>query len=59
MEIQSGPSIWLILVTIGVVALALAAVFGIMRNRQRTSLEKATTEAGTRAVYQAEDRKKS
>ena len=59
MEVQSGPSIWLILVTIGVVVLALAAVFGIMRNRQRTGTEKAITEAATRANYQAEDKKGS
>ena len=59
MEVQSGPSIWLILVTIGVVVLALAAVFGIMRNRQRTGTEKAITEAATRANYQAEDRNRS
>ncbi|WP_172122434.1 MULTISPECIES: hypothetical protein [unclassified Devosia] len=56
MEVQSGPSIWLILLTIGVIALALAVVFGIMRNRNRSSGEKAVTEAATRATYQAEDR---
>jgi hypothetical protein len=56
MEVQSGPSIWLILLTIGVIILALAAVFGILRNRQRTVGEKAATEVATKAGYQAEDR---
>mgnify|MGYP004540893743 CR=1 FL=1 len=52
---DSGPSLWLILLTIGVVALALAAVYGIMRNRQRSVGERVQTEAATRAEYKSED----
>ena len=52
---QSGPSLWLILVTIGVIVLAAAAIFGIMRNRQRTIGEKVHTESATRAEYKSED----
>lgn len=50
------PNLWLILLTLGVVCLGAALVYGIMRNRQRTPLEREITEAGTRAEYRAEDR---
>lgn len=59
MEVQSGPSIWLIVLTIGVVVLIAAMVYGIMRNRQRTLGERVASEAATREEYRAEDRDKS
>jgi hypothetical protein len=52
----SGPGLWLILLTIGVIVLGAAAIYGIMRNRQRTPAEKITTEAATKREYQREDR---
>jgi Sec-independent protein translocase protein TatA len=52
---DSGPSLWLILLTIGVIVLGAAAVYGIMRNRTRTVSEKLHTEAATRAEYKSED----
>lgn len=59
MEVQYGPSAWLILLTIGVIVLIAAIVYGIMRNRQRTLGERVATEAATRDEYRAEDRDKS
>ena len=52
----SGPALWLILLTVGVVALAAAAIYGIMRNRQRSLSERVTTEMETRREYEREDR---
>jgi hypothetical protein len=52
---QSGPAFWLVLLTLGVVVLAVAIGYGMMRNRQRTRLEKAHTEIETRREYQRED----
>lgn len=51
-----GPSLWLILLTVGVVVLGGAMIYGTMRNRQRTLSEKVTTEVETRREYQREDR---
>jgi cytochrome c-type biogenesis protein CcmH/NrfF len=52
----SGQTLWLILLTLGVVVLAAAIIYGMMRNRQRTRLEEVTTEAATRREYAEEDR---
>jgi glycerol uptake facilitator-like aquaporin len=51
----SGQTLWLILLTVGVLVLAIAAIYGTMRNRQRTLGEKLHTEAATRAEYKTED----
>ncbi|WP_160297861.1 hypothetical protein [Devosia chinhatensis] len=51
-----GPSIWLIALTIGVVILGVAVVYGIMRNRTRTLSERVTTEVETKREYAREDR---
>lgn len=53
---ESGPFLWLILLTVGVAALGLAIAFGMGRNRQRTPVEKAVTEAATQREYKREDR---
>jgi hypothetical protein len=50
------PILWLILLTLGVACLGAAMIYGTMRNRRRTPLEREITEAGTRAEYRAEDR---
>ena len=50
------PYIWLIALTLGVVLLGGAMIFGTMRNRQRTLSEKVTTEVETKRNYQREDR---
>lgn len=42
---------------IGIVILAAAIAYAVMRNRQRTAAEKQLTEAATKANYRAEDRK--
>lgn len=55
----SGQTFWLILLTLGVVVLAAAIIYGMLRNRQRTRLEEATTEAATRREYAEEDRDQS
>lgn len=50
------PILWLLLLTLGVACLGGAMIYGTMRNRKRTPLEREITEAGTRAEYRAEDR---
>ncbi|MDB5614219.1 MAG: hypothetical protein JWQ22_1872 [Devosia sp.] len=52
----SGPSFWLILLTLGVILLAVAIAYATMRNQKRTPVEKATTAAATRREYDKEDR---
>lgn len=52
----AGPALWLIILTIGVVILGGAVIYGIMRNRSRTLAERVTTEVETRREYQREDR---
>lgn len=52
----SGPSLWLILLTVGVVLLGLAMAYGVMRNRKRTAGERVATEVGTKREYAEEDR---
>lgn len=53
---ETGPSFWLILLTIGVVALGLAMAYGMRRNKQRTLQEKLVTDAATRREFREEDR---
>jgi len=52
----AGPAAWLILLTIGVLVLAGAMIYGTMRNRQRTLSEKIRTEVETKREYEREDR---
>ncbi|MCR6670707.1 hypothetical protein [Devosia ginsengisoli] len=56
---ESGPSFWLIVLTLGVVILGAAMAYGLYRNRQRSRAEKALTEAATHAEYEREDRDSS
>ncbi|WP_234831134.1 hypothetical protein [Rhodopseudomonas palustris] len=44
---------------IGILILAAALIYAVMRNRQRTAAEKQLTEAATKANYRAEERKDS
>lgn len=53
---QSGPSLWLIVLTLGAVLLLAAMIYGFYRSRQRSRAEKALTEAATRQEYEREDR---
>ena len=52
----SGPALWLVVLTVGVIALAAAIVYGMVRNRQRGPIERAVTEAATKEEYRREDR---
>jgi hypothetical protein len=56
---ESGPALWLVLLTVGVLALGLAMVFAQRRNTKRTQAEKILTEVATRGEYEAEDRNRS
>ena len=53
---ESGPSLWLILLTLGVVALGGAMAYGMLQNRKRTRSEKAVTDTFARREARAEDR---
>jgi mannose/fructose/N-acetylgalactosamine-specific phosphotransferase system component IIC len=53
---QSGPTLWLIILTVGVAALGLLMAFGATRNRKRTQAERLHTEAAARQEISAEDR---
>lgn len=53
---ESGPTLWLILLTVGVAALGLIMAYGAMRNGQRTKRERMLTEAATKEEYRAESR---
>jgi mannose/fructose/N-acetylgalactosamine-specific phosphotransferase system component IIC len=53
---QSGPTLWLILLTVGVAALGLIIAFGATRNQKRSRQERLATEAATKREYQAESR---
>lgn len=55
MEI-SGQTFWLILLTLGVLVLAAAIAYGIMRNRQRSLGERVHSEVATEREYAKEDR---
>jgi len=52
----TGPALWLIVLTIGVLILGAAIVYGIMRNRSRTLSERMRTEVETKREYEREDR---
>lgn len=56
---QSGPTLWLILLTVGVAALGLVMAFGVTRNGKRTQKERLHTEAATEREYKAESRDNS
>ena len=56
---ESGPSLWLILLTLGAVLLLVAMIYGFYRSQQRSRAEKALTEAATRQEYEREDRDES
>lgn len=49
------PYLWLIILTVGVAILAASIVFGLMRNRQRSPIERKVTEQATRREYARED----
>lgn len=49
-------TVWLLILTVGVIALGAAMAWGLVRNRARSPAERQITEAGTRREYQAEDR---
>jgi hypothetical protein len=53
---QSGPAFWLLLLTVGVIALGAAMSYGVSRNRTRTRAERRLTEAATRREYEVKDR---
>ena len=44
----TGPGLWLIALTIGVVILGGAIIYGIMRNRSRSLSERVLTEVETK-----------
>ncbi len=51
-----GPGLWFIALTIGVVILGGAMIYGIMRNRSRSLSERVLTEVETKREYEREDR---
>ncbi len=51
-----GQAMWLVLLTLGVVVLAAAMIYGTMRNRSRTLSERVATEVATKREYEREDR---
>ncbi len=53
---MATTTVWLLLLTVGVIALGLAMAYGINRNRTRTPAEKQLTEAATRQEYRMEDK---
>jgi hypothetical protein len=53
---ESGPSLWLIVLTLGAVLLLAAMIYGFHRSQQRSRAEKALTEVATRHEYEREDR---
>lgn len=53
---MGSTTLWLLILTVGVIALGVAMAYGINRNRSRTPMERAVTEAATRQEYRAEDR---
>lgn len=53
---ESGPSVWLILLTVGAAALCAALIYGVIRTRNRSRAEKAVTDAATRQEYRREDK---
>lgn len=53
---ESGPFLWLLLLTIGVAALGAAIAYGMNRNKQRTATEKMKSDVATKQEYRREDR---
>lgn len=51
-----GQAFWLILLTVGVIVLAGAMIYGSMQNRKRTLGERVATEVATKREYEREDR---
>ena len=56
---ESGPTVWLLLLTAGAVALGAALFYGMSQNSRRTASEKALTEAATRREHEMENRDRS
>lgn len=50
-----SPGLWLIILTVGVVALLMALIYARSRTKKLTPTEIALTEAATRAEYRNED----
>ncbi len=53
---ESGPSLWLIVLTLGAILLLAAMIYGFYRGQRRSRAEEALTEAATRQEYEREDR---
>ena len=53
---ESGPSLWLIVLTLGAILLLAAMIYGFYRSQRRSRPEEALTEAATRQEYEREDR---
>ena len=53
---MATTTVWLLILTVGVVALGLAMAWGLNRNRARSPAERALTEAATRREYREEDK---
>ena len=49
------PALWLLVLTVGVIALGAAMLYARQRNKMRTPAEKARTDAATRDQYQIEE----
>ena len=56
MDFVTGPALWLIVLTVGVIVLAGAMAYGMRRNRDRTLSEKVKTEVETRRGYEKQDK---
>lgn len=56
MDFVTGPALWLIVLTVGVIVLGGAMAYGMRRNRDRTPSEKVTTEVETRRGYEEQDK---
>jgi hypothetical protein len=52
----AGGGPWFVAIVIGAIVLGLAIAYGMMRNRRRTSADKARTAKATQALYAKEDR---
>ena len=52
----AGPALWLIILTVGVIALGAVMAYAKKRNSERTPAERARTEAAAKAEQRAEDR---
>jgi FtsZ-interacting cell division protein ZipA len=52
----SGPALWLIVLTVGVIVLGAAIVYGMWRNRKLTLSERVLSEVETKREYEREDK---